>query len=43
MSDSRLGIRTAKTLVLEKLKLGILDSICSKIYKIQGTQVLETE
>jgi len=29
--------------VLQKLKLGILDSICSEIYKIQGTQVLETE
>jgi hypothetical protein len=43
MSDTRLGIRTAKPVVLEKLKLGNLDSIYSEVYKTESTQVLETE
>jgi hypothetical protein len=43
MSDSRLGIGTAKPVVLEKLKLDNLDSVYSQFYKIESTQVLETE
>jgi len=43
MSDCRLGIRTAKPVVLERLKLGHFDSIYSEVHKIEGAQVLETE
>ena len=37
LSDGSLGIGTAKLVVLEKLKLGNLDSIYSEVYKIEGT------